>query len=69
MSTNLQCRPKFTNENNEIVAKIENKARSKALRDALELSDETSLDKVIPTARILERQEAERNQGKYVNSI
>ena len=31
----------FTNENNEIVAQIENNARSKALRDALELSEET----------------------------
>ena len=59
----------FTNENNEIVAQIENNARSKALRDALELSEETSLDKVIRTARILERQEAERNQGEYVNAI
>lgn len=59
----------FTNENSEIVAHIENNARSKVLRDTLELSEDTSLDKVIRVARIIERQEAERTQEEFLNVI
>ena len=43
----------FTNEDNEIVAQIEYNARLKALRDSLELSEDTWLDKVIIVVRII----------------